>query len=95
MSKDLTNLLIGLGIPLGLSALWFGLVRRFVSQSTAATLYTSAPAKYIAPAVLVAVALAVAALTWAARRYTAYGALAACALAAVVALVLLRDSAAT
>jgi membrane-anchored protein YejM (alkaline phosphatase superfamily) len=94
MNKFL-NFLIGLGIPLGLSTLWFGVVRKLVSPQTAQVLYRSSPMIYISPAILCLVALGVAAMTWEKHRYAAYGALLMVVIAVFIGLLIGRQHAVT
>jgi hypothetical protein len=76
MSANTIRFLIGLSIPLGISAIWFGVVKALVSPTTAARLYNTAPMKYVSPAVMLGIICLLALVNWRARRWIAYGALA-------------------
>lgn len=75
MSENTIRFLIGVSIPLGISAIWFGIVKSALSPATAARLYTSSPMKFVAPAVLLGIVALLVLLNWSTKRWIAYGAL--------------------
>jgi hypothetical protein len=73
MNLRITDLAIGPGIPLLLSALWYGLLRQFMSKAAAQRLYTEAPMKFVVPIVLLALSAAIIIIFWKSRRLASYG----------------------
>jgi hypothetical protein len=73
MKSKISDLAIGPGIPLALSALWYGVLRQFLSKPTADHLYTEPPMKFLVPLVLFAVSLSIAVVCWKRRRLASYG----------------------
>lgn len=76
MSENTIRFLIGIAIPLGISAIWFGVVKSAVSHDVAAKLYTSSPMKFVTPVVLIGIVVVLVLINWSRRRWIAYGALA-------------------
>lgn len=70
------------------SGLWYGLLRQVLSKETAQQLYTEAPMKYLAPAILLAISVAIVVVFWNSRRYASYGAIAVVAFAVIISLAL-------
>lgn len=76
MSDNTVRFLIGFGIPFGISAVWFWLLRSVVSPGTAEKLYYSSPMKYVTPTVMLAIIVLLVIVNWTTRRWISYGALA-------------------
>ena len=76
MNGKIADLAIGPGIPLALSALWYGVLRLVISPATAHRLYAEPPMKLVVPIVLVVLSLVIIAACWNKRRLASYGTIA-------------------
>lgn len=92
MNLRITDLAIGPGIPLLLSALWYGLLRQFMSKSASHRLYTEAPMKFVVPIVLLALCAAIIIVFWRTRRLAAYGTIGFLIIGAILAVSILQQS---
>jgi len=93
MKSKMSDLAIGPGIPLALSALWYGVLRQFISKPTADRLYTQPPMKFVVPLVLIAVSAAIGVLFWKSRRLASYGVMFLLVFQAILAFAILRHGA--
>jgi hypothetical protein len=93
MNGKISDLAIGPGIPLALSALWYGVLRLAISKTTAHRLYAEPPMKFVVPVALLVLSLVIIVAFWNTRRLTSYGTIALLIFGLIVTLMVFKQGA--